>query len=109
MEFTAAGIVMQAEFLLISRDEGAIARYLPMLERCADFVESRRDPANDLFLAGAAGNLLAPSYAGHRRPDGSYGMAYLAGLSVTYIAALDRLSELERLAGRPVQAGRYAD
>jgi hypothetical protein len=109
MEFTAAGIVMQAELLLISRDEAAITRYLPMLERCAAFIESRRNPANDLFLAGAAGNLLAPSYAGYRKPDGSYDMAYLTGLSVTYIAALDRLSELERLAGRVVEAGRYAD
>jgi hypothetical protein len=109
VEFTAAGIVMQAELLLITRDEAAIGRYLPLLERCAEFVESRRDPANDLFLAGPAGNLLAPSYAGFRKADGSYGMSYLTGLSVTYIAALDRLSELERLAGRVVQAGRYAD
>lgn len=109
VEFTAAGIVMQAELLLISRDRTAIERYLPLLERCAAFVESRRDPKNNLFLAGPAGNLLAPSYAGYRRPDGTYGMGYLTGLSVTCIAALDRLSELERLAGRPVQAGRYAD
>ncbi len=109
VEFTAAGVVMQAELLLISRDLRDIGRYLPKLERCAEFIESRRDPNNDLFLAGPAGNLLAPSYAGYRKPDGSYGMGYLVGLSVTYIAALDRLSELERLAGRPVQAGRYAE
>lgn len=109
VEFTAAGIVMQAELLLISRDETAIRRYLPMLERCAEFVASRRDPENELFLAGPAGNLLAPSYAGHRRADGTYSMGYLTGLSVTYIAALDRLAELEKLAGRPVEAGRYAE
>lgn len=108
MEFTAAGMVMQGELLLISRDREAIARYLPKLERCAAFIETRRDPANDLFLAGAAGNLLAPSYAGWRRPDGTYGRAYLAGLSVTYIAALDRLIELEKLAGRTAQADRFA-
>ncbi len=36
-EFAAAGIVMQAELLLISRDADAIARYLPMLERTAGF------------------------------------------------------------------------
>ncbi len=103
MEFTAAGLLMQSELLLISRDEAAIARYLPKLERCANFIETRRDPANNLFLAGPAGNLLAPSYAGWKKPDGTYGQAYLTGLSITYIAALDRLIELEKLAGRAEQ------
>ncbi len=107
MEFTAAGVVMQAEFLLISRDMTAIAKHVPLLERCANFIETRRDPANDLFLAGPAGNLLAPSYAGWKKPDGTYGMAYLAGLSITYIAALDRLIELEKLAGRTAEVARY--
>jgi len=72
MEFTAAGLLMQAELLLISRDAEAIAKYLPKLERCANFIESRRDPKNNLFLAGPAGNLLAPSYAGWKKPDGTY-------------------------------------
>jgi hypothetical protein len=57
-----------------------------------------------LFLVGAAGNLLAPSFAGWKKPDGTYDKAYHAGLSITYIAALDRLIELEILAGRPDQA-----
>jgi hypothetical protein len=109
MEFTAAGLLMQAELLLISRDVTALSHFLPRLERCADFLESRRDPHNNLFLAGPAGNLLAPSYAGYHRPDGSYGQAYLAGLSITTIAALDRLIELEKLGGHPEQAKRYAD
>ncbi|HOB73152.1 MAG TPA: hypothetical protein PKG54_01375 [Phycisphaerae bacterium] len=100
MEFTAAGLLMQAELLLISRDAEAIAKYLPKLERCANFIESRRDPKNNLFLAGPAGNLLAPSYAGWKKPDGTYDKAYLTGLSITYIAALDRLIELEKLAQR---------
>jgi hypothetical protein len=107
MEFTAAGVVLQSELLLISRDARAIAHYLPMLERSANFIETRRDPKNNLFLAGPAGNLLAPSYAGWRRPDGTYDKAYLAGLSVTSIAALDRLIELEKLAGRKEQAALY--
>lgn len=107
LEFTAAGLLMQAELLLIHRDTQAIAHYLPKLERCANFIESRRDPKTHLFLAGPAANLLAPSYAGWKRPDGSYGKAYLAGLSVTYIAALDRLIELEKLAGNPRRAALY--
>ena len=109
MEFTAAGIVLQAEQLLISRDRAAIARYLPLIERCADFIETRRDPANNCFLAGPAGNLLAPSYAGYRKPDGTYDKAYLSGLSITYIAGLDRLVELEKLAGDEAKAKLYAE
>ena len=109
MEFTAAGLLMQSELLLISRDAAAIARYLPKLERCARFIETRRDPKNNLFLAGPAGNLLAPSYAGWKKPDGTFGQAYLTGLSVTYIAALDRMVELQKLAGRAEQAKLYAE
>ncbi|OGD18644.1 MAG: hypothetical protein A2W03_08605 [Candidatus Aminicenantes bacterium RBG_16_63_16] len=107
-EFAAAGIVMQAELLLVTRDAAAIAHYLPMLERTADFIDSRRDPANNLFLVGAAANLLAPSYAGRLKPDGTYDKAYLAGLSITTIAALDRLIELEKLASRQTKAEEFA-
>lgn len=108
VEFTAAGILLQSELLLISRDRAAIAHYLPLLERSAAFIEARRDPRNNLFLAGPAANLLAPSYAGYHRPDGSYGMAYLTGISVTFIAALDRLIEVEKLGGHPEKAAVYS-
>jgi hypothetical protein len=99
VEFTAAGLLMQGELNLIERDLAAIRRDLPRMERAANFLETRRDPRNNLFLAGPAANLMAPSYAGYLRPDGTYGQAYLAGLSITYIAALDRLIEVEKLAG----------
>lgn len=108
MEFTAAGVVLQSELLLISRDAKAVAHYLPKLERSANFIETRRNPTNNLFLAGPAGNLLAPSYAGWRKPDGSYDKAYLTGLSVTYITALDRLIELEKLSGNKAKAALFA-
>jgi len=104
MEFTAAGVVMQGELLLIGRDPEAIRKYLPRLNRSLDFIESRRDPKNNLFLAGPAGNLLAPSFAGWKRPDGTYDKAYLTGLSITYMAALDRVIELEKLAGTNARA-----
>lgn len=109
MEFTAAGLLMQSELMLIRRRPDEIAHYLPKLERCAEFIESRRDPSNNLFLAGPAGNLLAPSYAGWMQPDGTFKMAYLTGLSITYIAALDRLIEVEKLAGNTEKAALYAD
>jgi hypothetical protein len=108
MEFTAAGVVLQAEAVLISRDPKALAHYLPLLERSANFIETRRDPANNLFLAGPAGNLLAPSYAGYRKPDGTCDKAYLAGLSITYIAALDRLIELEKMGGYADKVALYS-
>ena len=69
----------------------------------------RRDPKNNLFLAGAAGNLLAPSHAGWKRPDGKYEPSYLAGLSITYIAGLDRLIELEKIAGAAEKVKLYSE
>jgi hypothetical protein len=109
LEFTAAGLLLQSELLLISRDSQALPHYLPKLERSANFLDTRRDPKYNLFFAGPAANLLAPSYAGWARPDGTYGRAYLAGLSITYIAALDRLIELEKLAGATHQAQVYTE
>lgn len=96
-EATAACVVMQAELLLVGRDRKAVERYLPNMERACDFIEKARDPKNNLFLVGPASNLLAPSFGGVKQPDGSFGKAYLAGLSVTYLAALDRMVELFKL------------
>ena len=108
MEFTAAGLLMEAELLLISRDEAAIEKYLPHLERAANFIETRRDPKTGLYQGGVACNLLAPSFGGYLKPDGSRGLAFHAGLQVTYIAALNRLIELEKLAGHAQSAAGYA-
>jgi hypothetical protein len=107
VEFTAAGLMIEAESLLIAHDPVNAGVRLPQLERIAEFLESRHDPKNDLMRAGPGANLLAPSYAGYRKPDGTYAMAYLAGLSVTTCAALDRLIEVEKLAGRSQKAALY--
>lgn len=96
-EATAAGVVIQGEILLAGRDRAAIEKYLPKMRRACDFIEQARDPKNQLFLVGPACNLLAPSYGGVRQPDGTFGKGYLAGLSITYLAALDRMVELCRL------------
>jgi hypothetical protein len=107
MEATAAGALLQCELLLISRDEAKIAKYLPQLERAANFIETRRDPKTGLYQGGIACNLLAPSFAGYLKPDGTRGLAFHAGLQVTYIAMLDRLIELEKLAGHMETAAAY--
>jgi hypothetical protein len=98
-EATAAGVMMQAEILLVNRDLEAIRYYLPKMERACNFIEKTRDPKNNLFLVGPAANLLAPSYGGVRQPDGSFGKGYLSGLSITYLAALDRMVELYKMTG----------
>jgi hypothetical protein len=98
-EATAAGLVMQSEILLAGRDRQSIKRYLPNLERACNCIERTRDPQNNLLLVGPACNLLAPSYGGVKLPDGSFGKGYLAGLSITYLAALDRMVELYQLMG----------
>ncbi len=106
-EATAAGVVMQAEILLASRDRQALACYLPRMKRACDSIERSRDPKNALFLVGPACNLLAPSYGGVRQPDGSFGKGYLAGVSITYLAALDRMVELLKLAGDQASLAEY--
>jgi len=108
MEFTAAGVVLQAEALLIARDSAAITRYLPKLERCADFLETRPRSEEQSLPRRPGRQSLSASYAGWKKPDGTYDKAYLAGLSITTIAALDRLIELEKMAGRADKVGLYA-
>jgi hypothetical protein len=106
-EATAAGIVMEAEILLTSRDRKAMEHYLPKMERACNSIERTRDPKNNLFLVGPACNLLAPSYGGVKQPDGTFGKGYLAGLSVTYLAALDRMVELYQLTGDKEKLAEY--
>ena len=69
--------------------------------------EKARDPNNNLFLVGPACNLLAPSYGGVKQPDGTFGKGYLAGLSITYLAALDRMVELYKLTGDHEKLAEY--
>ena len=106
-EATAAGVVMQTEILLSSRDKKAIAYYLSKMERACNFIEKTRDSKNNLFLVGPACNLLAPSYGGVKQKDGTFGKGYLAGLSINYLAALDRMVELYKLVGNKEMIALY--
>jgi hypothetical protein len=109
--FTTAGMILQGELLLISRDRDEIAKYVPLLEKCAEFIDERRDPVKNIFLVGPAANLLAPSYAGTGKllPDNTYEKAYLAEISVNYIAGLNRLIELEKILQRQDKVELYQD
>ncbi len=106
-EATAAGIVMQAEILLTGHDLKTTLNYLPKMERACDCIERTRDPKNNLFLVGAACNLLAPSYGGIKQDDGTLEKAYLSGLSITYLAALDRMVELFKFTGNQGKMTEY--
>lgn len=106
-EATAACLVMQSEILLVNRDKKALAHYLPKMERACNFIERTRDPKNNLFLVGPACNLLAPGYGGVKQPDGTFGKGYLAGISITYLGALDRMVELYKLTGDKKKLAEY--
>ena len=106
-EATAAGVLMQAEMLLFDRKPEQIKKYMPLMHRSLDHVESAR-AENGLFLVGPAANLLAPSYGGSCDPaTGSVGKGYLTGVSVTYAAALKRCIELTRIVGDKEIADEY--
>lgn len=98
--FTTAGLLLQSELMLEKRDPKEIAANLPKLQKVAEFLDARRDRKNNLIMGGVASNLLAPSYGGWLQADGSREKAYLAELSVNYVAALDRLIEVCKLAHR---------
>lgn len=99
MTSTAAEIMLQAELLLVKRDMATIREYLPKMEKAAAFLESRRDPKNGLLLAGPCATMQGADYTGYRKPDGTFGKAYLAVLAVNYCAALERMVEVYHLTG----------
>lgn len=98
-EATAAGVNMQCDLLLFDRRSEQIDHYVPLLWRSLNLIESTR-AANGLFLVGTAANLLAPSYGGSfDEKTGKIGKGYLAGLAITYSAALIKFIEVLKLQG----------
>ena len=97
LEETLSAVIMQSEQLLIDRDSDMIALYLPLFNRTLTLIESRRDITSNLFWCGVSSNLLAPSYGAYLLPNGTRSPAFLTGMSVSYIAALDRVIELAAL------------
>jgi hypothetical protein len=99
LEESLSAVIMQAELLLVGRDQGAIVWYLPLMNRTLALIESRRDAASGLLLAGQSSNLLAPSYGAWLLPNGSRARAAMTGLAISYVAALDRVGALAALVG----------
>ena len=98
-EATAAGVNMEADILLFNRDPETIKKYLPLMKRSLDLVESNR-AENGLMLVGMNCNLLAPSFgACYNEETGEFGKSYLTGLSITYAAALMKNIELAKMVG----------
>lgn len=106
-EATAAGVVMQSEILLRSRDTEKIKKYLPLMERSCNSIEIIRNPENNLFLAGPASNLLAPSYGGALNEDGSIEKGYPSGIAITYTAALQRMCYLFKMINETEKENEY--
>ena len=106
-EATAAGVLMQAEILLFDRRPERIRKYLPLMRRSLDHIETAR-AENGLFLAGPAANLLAPSYGGSPADeDGRPGRGFPTGLSITAAAALKKTAALCRTVGDAESAEEY--
>ena len=103
----AAGIIMEAERLLATRNVAEINERLPQLRRIAAFIDERRDEETNLIKGGRSSNLLAPSFGGVKQIDGNYAPAYLTELSVNYCAALIRLIDLCEITGDNKSAENY--
>lgn len=97
-EATACGILLECEILLFERDKEKIKKYIPLMRRSMEHIESRR-AENGLFLVGASSNLLAPSFGGTLDEKGEPDRSYLTGIAVTSLAAEERFAEVAKLAG----------
>jgi len=76
MEFTAAGVVLQGELLLISLDAKAIAHYLPLLERSANFIETPPRPGEQPVPGRPTRQSAGAELCRMEAPDGTYEKAY---------------------------------
>jgi len=101
LEETLSAVIMQAEFLLVDRDAAQVAPFIPLFNRTLNLIESRRDKITGLLFAGTSSNLLAPSFGSWLHPNGTRTPSFLTGMCVSYVAALDRVIELDNLAGFP--------
>lgn len=113
LEESLSAIVMQSEMLLVTRNLTAAAHYLPLMNRTLNLLESRRETNAssayfNLLLAGDSSNLMAPSYGAYLLPNGTRAMAYLTGMTVSYIAALDRAGQVAALLEDAATAATYA-
>jgi hypothetical protein len=108
LEETLSGVIMQAELLLVDRSPARAAAFIPLFNRTLRLIEGRRDAATGLLYAGTSSNLLAPSYGAWLHANGTRTPAFLTGLCVSYVAALDRVIELELLAGFPALAAQHS-
>lgn len=98
-EATAAGILTQAEFCLYEHDIENAKKHLPKMIRSMNHIEEKRAP-NGLFLVGPSSNLLAPSWgACYDEKQDRIVPAYLAGLTITYGAAMRAMREVAAFAG----------
>lgn len=105
--FSAAGLVMECERLLVTRDLSELKSRLPQIKRVAAHLDERRDPDTHLLRGGKGSNLLAPSFDGWTDANGQKQHVYLTELSVNYVAGLDRLVELCELVGDRTAAKAY--
>lgn len=105
--FTAAGLLLECERLLVTRNLDDIKVELPSLKRTAAFIDSRRDTCRNLLLGGKGSNLLAPSFNGIKGKDGKTQLVFLTELSVNYCAALYKLAEVCKINGEDVDATKY--
>ena len=97
-EATACGILLQCDTLLFRRDEEAMKKYIPLMVRSMEFIETRR-AENGLFLVGASANLLAPSFGGTLDENGTPDTSYLTGVAVTTLAAEEKLAQVAEFVG----------
>ena len=107
VEGNAVSVLSLCDVLLASRNEAKIRELLPKIEKCLDFILSRKDEKTNLLKVGVAGTLIERAYGATFRSKGVTDYGLPSGTVVNTIQALRLAAEVEELAGDLSQAEFY--
>ncbi|MBO5791722.1 MAG: hypothetical protein J6S54_04540 [Lentisphaeria bacterium] len=99
VEGNAASVASVCDVLLAMRNREKSALLLPKIEKCLEFILSRKDPATGLLKVGVAGTLIERAYGATFRSKGVTEYGLPAGAAANTIYALRLAAEVEEFAG----------
>ena len=107
VEGNAVSVLSLCDVLLAARDEEKVRELLPKIEKCLEFILSRKDEKTGLLKVGVAGTLIERAYGATFRSKGVTDCGLPSGAVVNTIQALRLAAEVEEFANRNSQAELY--
>ncbi|MBO5792976.1 MAG: hypothetical protein J6S54_10980, partial [Lentisphaeria bacterium] len=107
VEGNAVSVLSLCDVLLAARDEEKVRELLPKIEKCLDFILSRKDEKTGLLKVGVAGTLIERAYGATFRSKGVTDYGLPSGAVVNTIQALRLAAEVEEFSKNLHQAEIY--